>query len=207
MVMGNLSESTIVSRIQRSLRDPSTATFATADIHIAMNDALSDFAQDVPYLVLSTVTTQEGTAFINIGALASLLNGENETSFEAIEFPVDQTPQRLRNFSVQGSALYMDIAFKPGAAEDVRVTERRAHVLSGTTTNTLTPRLERLFIPYVAGLIAGDEAIDSIGGISIGGQRTSEQFEGRGFRVTQKIKGDLSKMRKARIAIEYPRDR
>ncbi len=204
-----IHEADLVTKIQLRLRDPSTATFSTANIHEAMNDALFDFAEYVPNVVVATVTTRDGTAFINIGALSDLLYGENVNSFESVEFPVDQNPQKLRSFSVQGSALHMDIDFLPGSAEDVRILTRTPHLATGSAAASLTlsPRLERLFIPYVAGIIAGDEAIDSIGGISIGGQNTSEQFEGRGFRVTDKIRNELSKMRKAQMNIEYPRDR
>ncbi len=204
-----IHEDDLVTKIQLRLRDPSTATFSTANIHEAMQDALFDFAEAVPRIVVATVTTQEGTAFINIGALSNLLYGENVNSFESVEFPVDQIPQKLRGFSVQGSALHIDIDFLPIAAESVRILTRTPHLASGSAASSLslTPRLERLFIPYVAGVIAGDEAIDSIGGISIGGQNTPEQFEGRGFRVTDKIRKELNKMKGARIAIEYPRDR
>lgn len=201
-----LTEAVVISRIQRRLSDPSTATFATADIHISLIEALSDVAEFVPNVALATVTTQEGTAFINIGGISNLLYGENENSFESVEFPVDQNPQKLRNFSVQGSALHMDIDFLPAANEDVRLLIRKPHDLVGSTS-TLTPKLEQIIIPYVAGKVAVDFAVDSIGGISIGGQRTSEQFEAWGQRTVERAEKDLVRMRKARINIEYPRAR
>ncbi|KKM21714.1 hypothetical protein LCGC14_1632660 [marine sediment metagenome] len=204
--MAALTEATVVLRIQRALRDPSTATFATADIHLEMLDSLHEVSEWVPNLVLSTVTTQEGVKSINIGAQTNLLYGENEMSFEQVEFPIDLDPQRKRNFSVQGSALHMDIDFVPTSGEDVRLTLRRPHDLFGSTS-TLTPALEKIFIQHVAGKMGVEHAIDSIGGISIGGQRTSEQFEAWGTRQVEKAEKKLGHMRTARMAIEYRRDR
>lgn len=202
-------EADIMTQIQRRLSDTSTATFATANIHLALNEALIHIAEFVPRLVLSTVTTQEGTAFINIGAQSGLLYGENQMSIETVEFPVDDDPRRLRNFSVEGSALYIDIDFLPSDGEDVRLTLRKAHLCSGSAAAslTLTPKLEQVIVPYVAGKAAVDFAVDSIGGISIGGQRTSEQFEAWGTRTVERAEKDLTKMRKARMTIEYPRGR
>ncbi len=207
--MAALHEEDLITRIQRRLSDASTATFATADIHISLIEALSDVAEFVPNVALATVTTQEGTAFINIGGISSLLYGENENSFESVEFPIDQNPQKLRNFSVQGSAMLLDIDFLPAANEDVRLLIRKPHLASGSASAslTLTPKLEQIIIPYVAGKIAVDFAVDSIGGISIGGQRTSEQFEAWGQRRVERAERDLSRMRKARMNIEYPRAR
>ncbi len=207
--MAALHEAQLVERIQRRLSDPSTATFATADIHISLIEALSDVAEFVPNTALATVTTQEGTAFINIGGLSDLLYGENENSFESVEFPVDQNPQKLRSFSVQGSALHMDIDFLPAANEDVRLLVRKPHLASGSAASslTLTPKLEQIIIPYVAGKVAVDFAIDSIGGISIGGQNTPKQFQDKGQDWIDKAEKDLNRMKKARMNIEYPRAR
>ena len=202
-------EEDLMVMIQRRLSDVSTATFATANIHLALNEKLHDIAEYVPNLVLSTVTTQEGTAMINIGAQTLLLYGENEMSFESVEFPTDADPRRLRNFSVEGSALYMDIDFLPSVGEEVRLTLRKAHLCTGSVAASLTlsPKLEQIIIPYVAGQVAIDFAVDSIGGISIGGQRTSEQFEAWGQRTVERAERDLTRMSKARMSIEYPRDR
>lgn len=199
----------MIKNIQRRLSDASTATFSTAVIHDSLDQAMYDVAKYVPRLVPSTVTTQEGTAFINIGAQTGLLYGENEMSFESVEFPTDQDPRRLRNFSVEGSALYIDIDFLPSAGEDVRLILRKAHLCTGSAAASLTlsPKLEQIVIPYVAGKVAVDFAVDSIGGISIGGQRTSEQFEAWGQRTVERAEKELATMSKARMAIEYPRDR
>ena len=44
----SIHEDDLVTKIQLRLRDPSTATFSTANIHEAMQDALFDFAEFVP---------------------------------------------------------------------------------------------------------------------------------------------------------------
>ena len=202
-----LTEAVVVSRIQRRLRDASTATFATADIQISLLEALSDVAEYVPNLERATVTTLLGTRSLDIGSYSSvLLYGQHSMSFEQVEFPVDEDPRRIRNFSVEGSALYMDIDFDPAASENVRLTLRKPHILDGGTS-TLSPKLEQIIIPYVAGKIAVDHAVNSIGGISIGGQRTAEQYEAWGQRTVDRAEKDLKRLRKAQMQIEYPRDR
>ena len=200
------TEAQIVTRIQYMLSDTSTASYSTAEIHLAMYDALFTMAEYAPNIVLGTVTTISGTAEVDVSGQTNLLYGtDNRRSFQYVEFSVDKEPRKYRNFSVTNSRLVMDIDFAPSAGEDVRLYMKKPHGLDGGTS-TLSEQLEDVIVNMVAGNVAANHAIGAINKSNITGNKTYIDFMTWGERKSTKALRDLQRMRKAQIATQYPRE-
>ncbi len=175
------SEDEITTQITTLLRNIwSTVDWGTAALATAISEGITKGLREIalyrPYIGMATVTTSAGTKSVDISgtALGSLLYGENEESFEAVEFQVDKDPPRFREFKIHGSKLFMDISFMPDNNEEVRLYIKRPHVLDGTTTNTLDPILEPLLVDLIAARTSLDKSSSFISTIAIGGNSFAE---------------------------------
>ena len=205
------TEAQITDQITNLIRNIwSTVDWGTAALSTAITEGITKGLREIARegranVGLATVTTSAGTKDFSISGVSNMLHGYDEESFEAVEFRVDKDPPRFRSFEVRGSRLAMDISFMPDASEDVRLYVRQPHVLSGTTTNTLDPVLEPLFVDLVASHIAVDKEGFFINAINVGGSGAYERVRDWGERKLAVTLRTLRALRKPPIAEQWPR--
>ena len=198
------TEAQVIGRISTVLFDASSAVWGTAVIRQGIDAALVEIAvEGKPYIVLATVTTSAGTKSVDISTVSGLLHGNSEQSFETVEFRVDKSPMRKRNFEIKGGRLAMEIDFLPDASEDVRLYVRKVHVLSGST-NSMDPVQEQLLIELAAARLAISKAVDYIGEITDGinpDQKMGVWGERKLAGVLQRLRG----LKETEWNIQWPR--
>ena len=197
----------VINRVSTVLHDTSTAIWGTAAIGQAIDDGLVEIAMYSPRVVLATVTPVSGTPDLDISgtAYADLLYGYSKDSIDEVEFQVDKEPKRFRNFSVHHQKITMDISFEPDGTDSARLYLKKAHVLGGAGTSSLSPEMERLLIDLVAAKLAKNVSIDAIGEITIGGAQTFNQYITWGRERLDEVKKELRRLAPSNISVEYPR--
>lgn len=140
---------TVIDKILDRLLDAGTAVFSTAEIGDIIDDLLYEVSERwVPNITLATVTTTECEAYLDISSLTNVID------IDDLEYPVDQTPRRWRNWrNLEAGKIEMDIDFEPGDADNVRVYVRSPHTIDASST-TLLAGEEQAFIRLAAAVAA-----------------------------------------------------
>lgn len=194
------TETQVINRISTVLQDTGTAIWGAAEIRQCIDDALVEIAEYSPYVVLATVTTSEGTKDVDISTITDAL------WIDQVEFREDKNPKRFRNFTIRGSKLSMNIDFLPSASENVRLYCAKAHVLSGTTTNTLDPREEQILIDLAAGHAAVNKGRYYINKVPVGSGRPQGELILWGQTKVEQARQRLQRISQPRCTEEWPRD-
>ena len=189
---------TVIARVQQMLQDTGTLIWGTAGIGQRIDDGLVEIAGYKPYIVLGTATTTAGSKDVTLPAVTGFLG------VDEVEFRIDKTPKRMRNFKIRGSTLTMDISFLPEASENVRMYCATSHILGGSGTTSLTPEMERILIELVAANCALSMSVDKINKANIGGAKSWADFQSWGERKLAKAQRDLRAITEPKIWKELP---
>lgn len=170
-----------------------TACNSTSDVTLDTNI----MAEDESYEIYCA----DGAGFkdLNIGSITNLLD------VDEVEYRTRRTPRDLRNFTVFGNILTLDISFTPTDGDEVFVYCHKLHQLTESSP-TLKPQLERLLVLGVAGKAAIAKAQSHINKINLGGGRTAIDLHNWGLAKLALYRAGLDRITEPNVYKEYPKD-
>lgn len=147
------TEAEAIAKVSTALQDASTAIWGTAEIRQAMDDALVTISEYIPRLAKGTVSFASTARELSLSGLSDLMD------VDAVEFPIDEHPKRYVNFTKRGGTVILDDYLPSVATSDTAyIWYFIPHEISGTATNTLSPREQPILVDLCAGEVAINKA-------------------------------------------------
>jgi hypothetical protein len=147
------TEASVIARVAQELQDTGTAIWGTAEIRQAMDDALVTISEYIPRLAKGTVSFASTARELSLSSLTDLMD------VDSVEFPIDEHPKRYVNFTKRGGTVILD-DYLPSVetTDSAYIWYFIPHEVSGTATNTLSPREQPILVELCAGNVAISKA-------------------------------------------------
>ena len=169
--MAKYTDAQFINHISTVLMDTGTAIWSTAHISHEMQQQLRVISRYRPVLAFSTVTFASTAKELVSTALTTMIGDP-----VAMEYEVNKDPKRYRNFEFRDGTVIPDINFTPTSGATAFIWYNKAHVISGTTTNTLDPEEERILIQLTVAELHRQKSGDLINTFPRGGPRSIVDF-------------------------------
>jgi hypothetical protein len=189
----NLSEMRTV--VRRDLHDEDAGNYRWTndelDRHIA--HAVKDFSEAIPYEQKATKATTSGSREIDISTIADRI------TVEAVEYPVDEFPNRYQRFSLWADTLTL-LGDEVPDGSNAYIYYGKLHSLG--ESSTIPAMYEDLIAAGASGYAAMEWAIYAVNRINVGGVPTPEEFLAWGRGKLDYFKAELKRLgRRNRVRI------
>jgi hypothetical protein len=156
--------------VRRDLHDEDAENYRWTndelDRHIA--HAVKDFSEAVPLEQKATKTTDAGSRELDISSLS------DRVAVAAVEYPIDQFPQRYQRFALWGNTLTLLGSEVPDGS-NAYIYYGKLHTLDAATS-TIPERHEDLIASGASGYAAVEWAAYAINQTNVGGTTTPQSF-------------------------------
>jgi hypothetical protein len=156
--------------VRRDLHDEDAENYRWTndelDRHIA--HAVKDFSEAVPLEQKATKTTDAGSRELDISSLS------DRVAVAAVEYPIDQFPQRYQRFALWGNTLTLLGSEVPDCS-NAYIYYGKLHTFDAATS-TIPERHEDLIASGASGYAAVEWAAYAINQTNVGGTTTPQSF-------------------------------
>jgi len=186
--------------VRRDLHDEDAANYRWTDDeldrHIA--HAVKDFSEAIPNEQKATKATTSGSRELDISTIIDRI------MVEAVEYPVDNFPQRYQRFSLWGDTLTL-LGDEVRDGSNAYIFYGKRHTLDATSS-TIPTEHEDLIAVGATGYAAVEWAVFAINKVNVGGTPTFGEFLTWGREKLNYFKQELKRLgrrNRARISQLY----
>lgn len=159
----------MITLVRRDLRDE-TIPYLWSDDELTrhISRALKQLSERVPLPAKATLATTADSREIDMSSLT------DRVMVQAVEYPVDEFPNRYQRFSIWGDTLTLLGGVVPDGS-NAYIYYGKLHTLDGSTS-TIPPKHEDLVATGACGYAAVSWAAYSINRVNVGGAMTPREF-------------------------------
>jgi len=160
----------MIALVRRDLRDEDAANYQWSDDELTrhINRALKELSERVPLPAKATLATTADSREIDISSLTDRI------MVQAVEYPVDEFPNKYQRFSIWGDTLVIISGDEPDGS-DAYIYYGKLHTLDADSS-TIPPKYEDLVTTGACGYAAVSWAAYSINRVNVGGVMTPREF-------------------------------
>ncbi len=159
----------MITLVRRDLRDESSPyQWSDDELTRHINRALKQLSERVPLPAKATLATTDGSREVSLTPLS------NRVMVQAVEYPIDYTPQKFQRFALWGDTLVIISGNEPDGS-NCYIYYGKLHTLDADTS-TIPPRYEDLIATGACGYAAISYAAYSVNKVSVGGTVTPREY-------------------------------
>jgi len=156
--------------IRRDLHDEDAANYRWTDDELTrhITHAVKDFSEALPLEQKATKATTSGSREIDISSLSGVV------MVAAVEYPVDEFPQRYQRFALWGDTLTI-LGDETPDGSNCYIYYGKLHTLDAATS-TIPAKHEDLIAAGAGGYAALEWVVYAINRVNVGGATTSREL-------------------------------